>query len=137
VPPNQPVATPTKAPADKNKPTPADGNKPTAKPYIPSDGPAKPYAPSSDSKPAKKKKSRWFLKFLFLCALGGGGYYVYKQRSGAFNFGQYRRVRNFGNNFGYDMGGDSSTMYTNLNSSTTFEPPTLPPTPMMMGTEMT
>ena len=28
-------------------------------------------------------------------------------------------------------------MYTNLNQSTTFEPPTLPPTPTMMGTEMT
>lgn len=139
--PKAPVSTPTKAPAKAptgGKPSPA--NRPTAKPYSPSDGAdgAKPYVPS-DAK-SGKKKSRWFLKLLMLCALGAGGYHVYKQKYGEFNFLQYRRVRNFGNfgnTFGYEMGGESGGMYTNLNSSTTFEPPTLPPTPTMMGTEMT
>ena len=77
--------------------------------------------------------------------LGAGGYYVYKKRFDTFNFVQYRRMgRNV--NYGNGMYGDSSmyggggadgTLYSNLHQSTTFEPPSLPPTPTMMGTEMT
>jgi len=149
----KPASSPTKAPSG-GKPT--SGTKPTAKPYVPSDGPAKPYAPSSDSKEAKKKKSHWFRNLLILGVLGGIGYHVYKTRFDTFNFVQYRRTGGgFGNSFGnfgnfsnpFNRGGggggsgyeygDTGGMYTNLNSSTTFEPPTLPPTPMMMGTELT
>ena len=97
--------------------------------------------------------------------LGAGGYYIYKKRFDSFNFVQYRRMGSlgtgmyggnggmfggnggmFGGNNGmfngsggmYGGGGmDHGSAYANLNQSTTFEPPTLPPTPTMMGTEMT
>jgi hypothetical protein len=149
-----PVAGPTKPPTKASpKPVPSpvapspvapSGNQPTLKPYIPADGGGKPYKPSDEKEETKtktKKKSHWFRNFVLLCMLGAGGYYVYKQRFDTFNFVQYRRMgRNF--NFGDGMygggGAADGSMYTNLNSSTTFEPPTLPPTPtMMMGTEMT
>jgi hypothetical protein len=136
--PTSPVEPPIPAPTNKK---PSDGAKPTPKPYIPSDSSdSKPYTPS-DAKGKSKKKSHWFRNLLIVCALGGGGYYLYKRRVDAFHFVQYRRVRNFGN-FGYDAhGGDDDAagggMYSNLNSSTSFEPPSLPPTPQMMGTEMT
>jgi hypothetical protein len=154
IPPNAaPVARPTRPPT-KSAPKPAvapsapspvapSGNTSTLKPYIPSDGGgAKPYKPSESKEDTntKKKKSHWFRNLVLLCLLGAGGYYVYKKRFDTFNFVQYRRM---GRNFNYSgdgmyggSGGDSS-MYSNLNQSTTFEPPTLPPTPTMMGTEMT
>lgn len=147
------VPSPTLPPNDTptgNQPTskpysPSD-NKPTSKPYIPSnDGPA-PYTPSNDQPAKPKKKTHWFRNFVTITILGGAGYYFYKKRSEGFNFVQYRR-RVFGNRFGggfdYGMvntsGPGESEMYSNLNSSTTFEPPSLPPTPQMMmgGTEMT
>lgn len=130
---DSPVA-PSRAPV----PSPTKG-----KPYnAPTDAPSREYKPSGSK---NKKKSHWFRNFLVLCALGGGGYYFYKKRAENFNFVQYRRVRNFGNSFGNPFGGggggyemgDDGGMYSNLNQSTTFEPPTLPPTPAMMGTEMT
>jgi hypothetical protein len=142
--PSNPVPSPTKGPDSK----PSAANKPTPKPYIPSDGGgSKPYVPSDDrgsdsgssSDNSSKKKSHWFRNLLIILAVGGVGYYVYKKRSDGFNFVQYRR-RVFGNRFGggfdYGMvntGGGESEMYSNLNSSTTFEPPSLPPTPQMMG----
>jgi hypothetical protein len=148
VPPN-PVPAPTSGPKPTGgggagaKPSPAP--KPTPKPYVPSDGGgSKPYVPANDSgdgQPAKEK-SHWFRNLLIVAALGGLGYYIYKKRFDGFNFVQYRR-RVFGSRFGgggFDYGmvsttgfGGESEMYSNLNSSTTFEPPSLPPTPQMMG----
>jgi hypothetical protein len=123
-------------PSDNNKPSSSDGDGTDPKPYVPSDDP-KPYVPS-DSKSStdtkKKKKSHFLRNLLLLCLIGGGGYYYYKRRADAFNFGRYRRTRNFDFEGGESGGG----MYSNLNNSTSFEPPTLPPTPTaMMGTEMT
>jgi hypothetical protein len=140
-------STPTSAPQTKPPvPVPTPGDKPTPKPYIPSDGGgSKPYIPSDDksstnSDKKEKNKSHWFRNLLIICVLGGVGYYVYKKRSDGFNFVQYRR-RVFGNRFGggfdYGMvstGPAESEMYSNLNSSTSFEPPQLPPTPQMMMT---
>ena len=136
---NPPVPSPTNKPYPSPTP-PAD--KPTPKPYIPSDdrNDSKPYVPSSDTGNNKKRKFRWFRNLMIFFALGGVGYYVYKKRFDGFNFVQYRR-RVFGNRFGggFDYGMVSSSgigeseMYGNLNSSTSFEPPTLPPTPQMMG----
>ena len=135
---SKPTEAPVKAPTKPSSPTKAPANSPTLLPYIPSDDNAKPkpYIPSDSrgsSKKEKKSKSHWFRNLVLLGLLGGGGYYLYKRRFDSFNFMQYRRVRNFGN-FGYDMDGDDSGgMYSNLNSSTSFEPPSLPPTPQMMG----
>lgn len=126
---------PTKAPATpQSLPTRAPAVEPTLVPYNPSDddsiaAPTQ-YNPSSGTD--KKSKSHWFRNLVILGLVGGGGYYLYKRRfDNNFNFMQYRRVRNFGNFGGYDDG--SSAMYSNLNSSTSFEPPSLPPTPQMMG----
>jgi hypothetical protein len=128
----KPAETPT------TKPYEPSGDKPTPKPYYPpgDDGPS-PTVPSDQ--PAKiKKKSTWFRNLLIAMVLGGIGYYIYKKRSQGFNFVQYRR-RVFGSRFGggfeYGMvnsGPAESEMFSNLNSSTTFEPPSLPPTPQMM-----
>jgi len=128
--------TPAPRPAPVPDPTPIDpGDRPTPKPYIPSDGnDSQPYVPSPDGE--KKRESHWFRNMFVFSALAGLGYYVYKKRFDGFNFVQYRR-RAFGRGgFDYGMvnssGVGESEMYGNLNSSTTFEPPTLPPTPQMM-----
>jgi hypothetical protein len=126
------------------KPYVPPGDKPTPKPYVPNDGPS-PYVPSDDQPSKAKKTSHWFRNLAIVVVLGGVGYYAYKKRSEGFNFVQYRR-RVFGNRFGggYDYGmvntgPGESEMFSNLNNSTMFEPPSLPPTPQMMmgGTEMT
>jgi len=136
---------------------------PTLKPYVPPDGsPTVPYIPPPETPPSPapipnptpyipsdertdsdssepKKSSHFFRNFVILCLLGGGGYYIYKKRFATFNFVQYRR-RGYNMMYNQEQGGYSgeSEMFSNLNSSTTFEPPTLPPTPAaMMGTEMT
>jgi hypothetical protein len=135
-----PAKSPTKAPdSPDSSPTKAPAKAPTLVPYIPSDDDIqpKPYVPSDEKKSTKSKsKSHWFRNLVLLGLFGGAGYYIYKRRFlDNFNFMQYRRVRNFGN-FGYDnTSGDDGGggMYTNLNSSTSFEPPSLPPTPAMMG----
>lgn len=133
--PSAPVSKPSTPPAAKPTKTPASS--PTMVPYVPSDDDftPKPYVPSDSrgsGRSSTKSKSHWFRNLFFICCLGGGGYYVYKKRylGEQFNFMQYRRVRNFGN-FGADE--DHGGMYANLNSSTSFEPPSLPPTPQMMG----
>lgn len=154
-----PVPSPTKPPYMPpvfDTPTPVPGppqEKPTPKPYIPNGG--KPYNPSDDtgsdskaSSTTKKSKSHWFRNMILMCLLGGAGYYIYKKRFNDFNFVQYRRrmfnggasslVGGGGGNFGYgrvnSTGMGESEMYvSNLNSSTSFEPPTLPPTPHQMA----
>jgi len=148
-PPTEPPSPKTQAPnpapkpAPVPKPTPKDPeNKQTPKPYIPSDE-KEPYIPSDekDSKPyvpsntEKKSRSNWFRNIFVFSALTGLGYYVYKKRFNGFNFVEYRR-RTFGRRgFEYGMVDSSGVgereMYGNLNSSTTFEPPTLPPPPHM------
>merc|ERR1712183_116504 len=141
-----PVPLPTNKPnlAPVPAPTPAtQENNPTAKPYIPSDDNGiKPYVPSSetDSDSNKKLKSHWFRNLMIFCALCGVGYCMFKKRSNEFNCIQYGRSM-FGNRlrggFNYGLVNSSgigeSEMYSSLNSSTTFEPPTLPPTPQMMN----
>lgn len=91
---------------------------------MPSDD--KPYQPAE-----KKKKKHRFLNFLLLLVVVGGVAYVYQKRRSEFQFIRYRRARNYG--------GDSE-MYSGLSmeSSTSFEPPTLPPTPSALdGDAMT
>ncbi len=109
--------------------TPSD-DKPTPKPYIPSDA----NLPSNDDDDKKTKKSHWIRNTFIFAALVGGGYYIWKKRFDGFNFMQYRR--RFGRG-GYGMvntsGFGENEMYGNLNSSTTFEPPSLPPAPHMMN----
>jgi hypothetical protein len=158
-PPNPQPTTPTQTPY-----TPSDAT-PTLKPYVPPDAsPTVPYNPPPEPSPTpgpvanptpyvptdersdtneEKKSSHFFRNFFILCLLGGGGYYVYKKRFDSFNFVRYRRRGGYGYNAMYNqdegMGysGDQE-MFGNLNSSTSFEPPSLPPTPAaMMGTEMT
>ncbi|KAG7364629.1 hypothetical protein IV203_037831 [Nitzschia inconspicua] len=144
-----PTSAPDVKPTSDNRPTPKpyvpSNDKPTPKPYVPSDDGPAPYVPSDAQSSKTKKKSHWFRNLVIIAILGGAGYYVYKRRSDGFNFVQYRR-RVFGNRFGggfeYGMvntGPAESEMFSNLNSSTMFEPPSLPPTPQMMmgGTEMT
>lgn len=128
-----PASSPTKPPVTPPSPSKDPANAPTLVPYIPSDDDVtpKPYVPSGAKGDAAKSKSHWFRNLVILGILGGGGYYLYKRRyhDNYFNFMQYRRVRNYG----YEMdSSDGGGMYSNLNSSTSFEPATLPPTPMMM-----
>ncbi len=137
IPSTPPASAPTKTPASPTSPTKVPASAPTLVPYIPSDDEVtpKPYIPSDAKGDTIKTKSHWFRNLVVLGLLGGGGYYLYKRRfhDSYFNFMQYRRVRNFGN-FGYEMdSNDGGGMYSNLNSSTSFEPPSLPPTPQMMG----
>lgn len=147
---------PKPAPVPVPSPT-SPGTRPT-KPYTPTDdslspadsgktptdsGGGKPYvAPDeSDSKksytpPSEKKSSgwRWLWNLFWICAIAGIAYYVYKRRADGFSFIRYRRMRNAGSSFGY-YGGEGSDMYAGLSleSSTSFEPPRLPPTPAAMG----
>ena len=129
--PTAPVPVPT-SPVPKPAPVPA-GNKPTPKPYVPPEDDPKPYIPSDQkdsTAPTKsKKKGHLWRNFFLLCLVAGGCYIYYKRRTDTFNFVRYRRTRNFD----YDAG--KSEMYSN--NSTSFEPPSLPPTPTAMGTEMT
>lgn len=135
-----PGPSPTKAPVTPSSPTKSPAGAPTLVPYIPSDDEVtpKPYIPSDargDTNKSSESKSHWFRNLIIVGLIAGGCYYLYKRRfhDSYFNFMQYRRVRNFGN-FGYEMdSSDGGGMYSNLNSSTTFEPPSLPPTPVMMG----
>jgi len=137
---------------------------PTLKPYVPPDAsPTVPYSPPSQDSPSpipyptpyipaadqkadaneQQKESHIFRNFFILCLLGGGGYYVYKKRFATFSFIQSRRRGGGSYNMMHNNGNPGvyrgeSEMFSNLNSSTTFEPPSLPPTPAaMMGTEMT
>jgi hypothetical protein len=81
--------------------------------------------PTYKSPDDEKKRSHWFRNMVLLGLLVGGIYYVYKRRS-EFSFVRYRRMRH--HNF------DDGDLYSGLSleSSTTFEPPSLPPTPSTM-----
>lgn len=113
------------------------GSRPAPKPYVPPEDrgntpPADSKSSESSTTPSvtKKKKSGWFWKLLMFCMIGGVVYYWYKRRADGFNFVRYRRMRN---NF---MGmGDDNDMYSGLalESSTNFEPPSLPAPPHAMG----
>jgi hypothetical protein len=125
------------SPADSGK-SPSDssgGGGGGGKPYVAPDesDSKKSYTPASD----KKRSSgwKWLWNLFWICALAGVVYYVYKRRADGFSFIRYRRMRNAGgSSFGY-YGGDGSDMYAGLSleSSTSFEPPRLPPTPAAMG----
>jgi hypothetical protein len=88
-----------------------------------------PYVPKDDksNRSYKPKKKHKFLYFLLLLGVVGGAAYWYHKRRSEFQFVRYRRARNYG--------GGESEMYTGLSmeSSTSFEPPTLPLTPSAMG----
>jgi hypothetical protein len=91
--------------------------------------------PSYKSPEEKRKKSHWFRNLLLIGLFGGIGCYIYKHQADGFNFVRYRRMNRFG--FGGDgstFGMDDGDMYSGLalESSTNFEPPSLPPTPMFM-----
>ena len=121
---------------DKPSPKPyvPSDDKPTLKPYIPSDA----TDPSSSSDEKIKGKSHWFRNLVIFGVLAGGAYYVWKKRFDGFNFMQYRRRFGRGG-FQYGVvnsGVGENEMYGNLNSSTTFEPPSLPPAPSMMNPNM-
>lgn len=132
VPPTPPAPTPTPpappAPSTDDYITPVS---PTdKKPYVPPEerGKKKKKKKSADgSKP--KKKSHFLRNMFWLLVVGGGAYYYYKNYGFDFSFLQrYRRFRPL-------AAYDSNNMYTGLTmeSSTSFQPPTLPPTPIDMG----
>ena len=127
-----PAPGPAPGPAPVPKPTPP-AVKPTPKPYVPGGGGggggSKPYAPSSDDpspspSSSSNKKSHKFAWFLLISAVAGGLYYK-KKRSEAFDFVRYRRQRNWGAESGAYNG-------LSMDTSCSFEPPTLPPTPAAM-----
>jgi len=109
-------------PSDNNSNSKSGGSENASdspKPYVPKEDKGKPYK----SKESKKGKHP-FLKFLFFVAICAGGYYIWKKRSSAFEFVQYRRASAYP---------QDTEMYSSLSmeaGSSSFEPPTLPPTPM-------
>lgn len=109
-------------------------------------------SPSEASK-ASKKKSHWLRNLFWLAVLGGGGYWYYKTwgtslegiaiflglvvrcfRSVVARIRGGRLSFTDGGGYGYDSTG-SDTIYSGLamESSTTFEPASLPPPPSAMG----
>lgn len=146
----------TPTPPVDPKPTPPVGPSPTppapVKPPVPSpvpvpkpseptngDGGYKPYVPTEESKKKKKKKeydpedntdksTHWIRNFVLVALVGGVSYYLYNRRQAGFRFNSlhsYRAMRNFGDD----------DMYSGLamESSTSFEPPSLPPPPSALG----
>lgn len=133
--PTPPAPAPT--PATPPPPIPSIDDDDYIKPVSPSD--KKPYVPPEERGKKKKesskgsskpKKKSHFLRNMFLLALiGGGAYYYYKNYGFDFSFLQrYRRFRPVASY-------DNNDMYSGLNmeSSTSFQPPSLPPTPIDMG----
>jgi hypothetical protein len=130
----QQPAPPTGGSQPSSPPAPDNPSPVTPKPYSGGGGGSsggKPYIPSDDKpyQPKQKKKHR-FLSFLVLVGIAGGAVYVYQKRRSEFQFVRYRRARNYG--------GDSD-LYSGLSmeSSTNFEPPTLPPTPSALDGNFT
>ena len=143
LPPPVPLPAPIPAPPVPTKrPTYYENVKPSIqpppsdrKPYVPPEDRGKPTYKSAD----EKKSSHWFRNLLLICLAGGIGYYIYKRKS-EFSMVRYRRIGGMGGGFGFRGGGggfnvdDGDMMYSGLSleSSTNFEPPSLPPTPMSM-----
>lgn len=137
-----PALPPQTQPDQKRKntmpPTPYQPVKPSVRP---NDGKPVPYNPdnSSGKRPSykspdeKKKKSHWFRNLFLIAMLCGIAYFVYKKQSDGFSFVRYRRMTNFGAGDG-SFGMSDNDMFSGLalESSTNFEPPSLPPTPMSM-----
>jgi len=127
-----PVAPPVPAPTpDVTPKSPTNQPPPTnKKPYVPPEDRGKPSYKSPDED--SKSKSHWFRNLVLIGLACGIAYYIYKRQS-EFNFVRYRRI---GGGFGFRGGGYNADddMYSGLalESSTNFEPPTLPPTPMSM-----
>jgi hypothetical protein len=130
-----PVPAPTEPPVAPNvkPPTPYEAVKPT------NIKPKKGGTPTADVSPTNKKpsykspdqkKSHWFRNTVLILLFAGVGYYFYKKQSDGFNFVRYRRMTNFSANRGA-FGMDDGDMFTGLSleSSTNFEPPSLPPMP--------
>jgi hypothetical protein len=138
----QPVRQPTTSPISPvTQPTPYEPIKPD---NIKPNGGVAP-TPSNNGKPTKpsyrspdeKKKSHWFRNTIMIAMALGIVYYCYTRRSGdGLNFVRYRRMTNFQSNprGGGVFGMDDNDLFSGLSleSSTNFEPPTLPPTPMYM-----
>ena len=142
----KPYPAPLPAPSGGSVPVPVpvpSGDKPAPKPYVPPEDRGKPtavpYSPtddstdgksSSDTVPGKKGRFGWFWKLILWGGLAYGAFYVYKRRADGFNFVRYRRLRHSFNSNNFD----EHDMYSGLalESSTTFEPPSLPPTPMQL-----
>mmetsp|Transcript_4824 Transcript_4824/g.8362 ORF Transcript_4824/g.8362 Transcript_4824/m.8362 type:complete len:897 (-) Transcript_4824:231-2921(-) len=127
---------------DAPQPTPIAPTPSTPKKYVPPPDdedkatPASNYVPSDTPAPKPKKKHHFFAWFVVFCLAGGA--YWYRKRRSDFDFVRYRPTRNWGMNSGMGMGmgtgggGDGSGMYSGINvdmSASSFEPPTLPPTP--------
>jgi hypothetical protein len=116
--------------------------------------PSKPYVPP-DGRPARKSH---FVRNLFIISvLGFAAYYYFKRRSDGFNFVRYRPVSTsygggIGSYFGNFFGGGGSPQWNapgpygfaqgpseglyhglSMESSTSFEPPTLPPPPSSLN----
>jgi hypothetical protein len=132
--PSPPAPAPV-APTPSSPTTPTSPTSPTdKKPYVP------PEERGKDKKDKKKKeytgddtpkkKSHFFRNMSLLLLVTGGLYYYHKNYG--FDLSFFQRYRRFRPVSSYDQGGD---MYSGLTmeSSTNFQPPTLPPTPMDMG----
>lgn len=131
---DEPAPTPaTKPPSPQHDVKPSNispvAPPPTTPSYTPpdDDDDARPsYTPPEEKDKKSKKKSHWFRNLVIVAVLGGIGYYIYKRKT-EFNFVRYRRMPAFGGRHVYD----DADMYSGLSleSSTNFQPPTLPPTP--------
>jgi hypothetical protein len=138
---NPPVAPPAPAPVtprvETKPPTPYQPVKPSNIKPPPARAPSSSNEDKSNTRPTykspdEKSKSHWFRNVALIGVACGIGYYIYKKQSDGFSFVRYRRMTNFGSGGGYGM--DDSDMFSGLalESSTNFEPPSLPPTPMSM-----
>ena len=140
-----PAPSPAVTPAPVSPTPPAPAPEPSSDDYITPVSPTdkKPYIPPEDRNKKKnekkkkradsgepKKKSHFMRNMFLLLLIGGGGYYYYKTYG--FDFSFFQRYRRFRPVASYDQSGD---MYSGLTmeSSTSFQPPTLPPTPIDMG----
>lgn len=119
----------------KGKPDtpPKPDTKPTDAPdaYVPPEdkGEGKKSSTQGGNDGKKKKKSHWFRNLVIFMFLGGAGFYAYKKRRDGFGFSNYQRMhRGFG----------SQDMYSGLSmdSSTNFEPISMPPQMPSMGQQM-